>query len=200
VTAVAAALILHEHTPARRWIGFSFGLFGILLINGGWRLDLHAAGLAANALFLLSFGCEAGFSVIGKPVLARAGILKIITLGLAAGSAANLLWDGPAAWSRLPTLTPESWVILLYLSVICTVVGYSAWYFAIRDADISFAALTILLQPPFGIAIAALWLRESLHWGQLWGTLAVVLGLCIGLRHRAAPEPALPARLEGDPA
>jgi len=31
------------------------------------------------------------------------------------------------------------------------------------------------------VAIAALWLHEPLHWRQLWGGLAIVLGLVVGL-------------------
>jgi drug/metabolite transporter (DMT)-like permease len=31
------------------------------------------------------------------------------------------------------------------------------------------------------VFIAWLWLGEKLHWGQLWGSLAIVAGLVLGL-------------------
>jgi hypothetical protein len=31
------------------------------------------------------------------------------------------------------------------------------------------------------VALAKLWLGETLHWGQLWGSVAIVVGLVIGL-------------------
>ena len=43
------------------------------------------------------------------------------------------------------------------------------------------AALTIFAQSVFGVALAALWLREKLHWGHLLGSLAIVAGLVLGL-------------------
>jgi len=43
------------------------------------------------------------------------------------------------------------------------------------------AALTIFIQSVFGVAIAALWLEEKLHWGQLFGSITIVAGLTLGL-------------------
>ena len=55
------------------------------------------------------------------------------------------------------------------------------WYVVIRETDVNITALTIFAQPVAGVAIAWLWLHESLHWGQLWGCLAIVAGLILGL-------------------
>jgi len=47
-------------------------------------------------------------------------------------------------------------------------------------------------QPVFGLALAKLWLGETLHWGQLWGSVAIVLGLVVGLSRQvktATDEP-----------
>ena len=70
---------------------------------------------------------------------------------------------------------------MLYLSTICTAIGYAVWFMVIRETDVNVTALTIFTQPLAGVAIAALCLHEPLHWGQLWGGLAIVLGLVVGL-------------------
>jgi len=41
--------------------------------------------------------------------------------------------------------------------------------------------LTIFAQSLFGVGIAAFWLHEKLHWGHLFGSLAIVAGLAVGL-------------------
>ena len=52
----------------------------------------------------------------------------------------------------------------------------------------------------WGIAIAAVWLREPLHAGQLWGGSAIVAGLILGLSRQIknseakAPLPGVPSR------
>ena len=42
-------------------------------------------------------------------------------------------------------------------------------------------ALTIFAQTVFGVGIAAVWLHEKLHAGQLWGSVLIVAGLVLGL-------------------
>ena len=107
--------------------------------------------------------------------------LKVVAVALAWGTLANLVMDGPSTWSKLPGLSARGWVVMMYLTVICTLVGYSVWYLVIRETEVNLAAMTILLQPAVGVFLAAVTVGEALHWGQLWGLAAIVLGLVIGL-------------------
>jgi drug/metabolite transporter (DMT)-like permease len=105
----------------------------------------------------------------------------MLTMALLAGTAANLLIDGPATLTAAKTLPPQAWCLLLALAVVCTAIGYSLWFVVIRECPVNVAALTIFAQSVFGVAIAALWLREKLHWGQLLGSITIVAGLVLGL-------------------
>ncbi len=181
ITAVAAALCLREHVPARRWTGFGLGLLGVLLLNGGWRLDVRWPTLGANLVLFGAFVCDSAYSVIGKPILARAGVAKLVTVALWCGTLPNLVLDGPSTVANLRLLGSNAWWIVAYLVVVCTLIGYWLWFIVIRETEVSRAALTILVQPLFGIVIAALFLGERIHWGQLWGTLVILAGLVAGL-------------------
>jgi drug/metabolite transporter (DMT)-like permease len=182
ITAVAAAVFLREHIPGRRWLGFLIGMSGIALLNGAWRLDLHTPALLANLVFLSSFVCETTYSVIGKPLLEQTSPLKLVACSLFFGAAFNLPLDGAGALAAAPRLTAAHWASLAFLVVVCTLIGYTLWYVVIRDCDVNLAAMTILVQPVFGVPLAAWFLGESLHWGQLWGTVVILVGLGIGLR------------------
>jgi drug/metabolite transporter (DMT)-like permease len=205
ITGVAAAMILREHIPSRRWIGFGVGISGVLLLNKGWLTAFPWASLGAQVIFLSSLVCEAAYSVIGKPILESNGIVKVVAVALGCGTLFNLFLDGPVTWSKLPSLTANDWLVVGYLGVICTLVGYSVWYVVIRETDVSLAALTLLLQPAAGVLIAFVALAEPLHWGQLWGSIAIILGLIIAFNlpgrrpgRPSAPEPAPPARMADD--
>jgi drug/metabolite transporter (DMT)-like permease len=194
IIAVAAALCLRERVPARRWAGFGLGLVGVWLLNGGWHLEVRWPTLAANLVLFGAFVCDSAYSVIGKPILARAGVAKLVTVALWCGTLPNLLFDGPSTVVNLRLLTPHAWWIVAYLVVVCTLIGYSLWFIVIRETDVSRAALTILVQPLFGIVIAALSLGEPIHWGQLWGTVVILAGLVAGLSQRRGTGPGgLPA-------
>ena len=181
ITAMAAAWFLREHVPVRRWVGFVIGMSGLALLNGVWRMRMDWTGLAANLIFLVSFFCESAYSVMGKPILERAGMFKVVAVALFCGTSVNLVFSGAGTVARLNTLSVTNWWTVAYLVVICTVVGYCVWYMVIRETDVSLAAMTILAQPVIGIGIAAITLGETPHWGQLWGSAAVVLGLVFGL-------------------
>jgi hypothetical protein len=52
----------------------------------------------------------------------------------------------------------------------------------IRETEVNLAGMTVFVQPLAGLALSVLWVGESLHWGQLWGSLAIIAGLIIALR------------------
>ena len=181
LTSVAAAVFLHEHIGPRRWAGFALGLSGVALLNGVWRADFQWTGLSASLIFISSFVCEAAYSVMGKPIVAQASVMKMLAISILVGTAANLLIDGPTTIAAARALPVRAWILLSALAMVCTAIGYSVWFIVIRECPINVAALTIFAQSVFGVAIAALWLRERLHWGQLAGSLTIVTGLVLGL-------------------
>jgi drug/metabolite transporter (DMT)-like permease len=181
LTSVAAAIFLREHIGPRRWLGFALGLLGVALLNGLFRPDFQWASLTASAIFVSSFLCESVYSVLGKSLIERAGMIKILTLALLFGMAANLLIDGRQTYEAVRAMPPHFWWMILYLATVCTAFGYSIWFVIIKETDVNLVALTIFVQPVAGVAIAAFWLHEPLHLGQLWGSLAIVAGLVLGL-------------------
>ena len=181
ITSLAAAVFLREHIGPRRLAGFALGMCGVALLNGVWRKDFQWTGLAPSLIFVSSFLCEAAGSVIGKPIVARASVMKMLAVALLAGTGVNLLIDGPGTLRAATTLPPLAWCLLLGLAVICTAIGYTVWFIVIRECPVNVAALTIFAQSVFGVTIAVLWVGEKLHWGQLLGSLAIVAGLVLGL-------------------
>lgn len=182
VTTVGAALLLHEHVPARRWVGFCFGMFGAVLVSNIWHPDFRLAGLGANLLFIASFFCESAYSVMGKPLIQRSGFLKVATLALAGGMVVNLALDGPATLAAARTLPLRGWMEIGYLATICTAIGYAVWFAAMRFVPVNVVAMSVFTQPFAGSLIAVGLLGEPLHIGQLWGGLAIAIGLGLGLR------------------
>jgi len=181
VTSVGAAIFLHEHIGPRRWVGFGLGLFGVGLLHGVWREDFRWAGLAASLIFVSSFICEAAYSVMGKPIVGRASIMKMLAISLLVGSAANLLIDGPQTVAAARNLPGKAWFLLFGMAVICTAIGYSLWFMVIRECPVNVAALTVFAQSVFGVALAAVWVGEKLHWEQGLGCVTIVAGLILGL-------------------
>jgi drug/metabolite transporter (DMT)-like permease len=200
LTSVAAAVFLREHIGPRRIAGFVLGLSGVVLLNRVWSPDFQWTGLAASLIFMASFVCEAAYSVLGKPIVEKAGVMKMIAISLLVGLAANLLIDGPSTMAAARVLPLKAWVLLLTMAIICTVIGYTVWFVVIKECPVNVVALTVFSQAIFGVAIASLWVGERLHWGQVLGSLVIVVGLVLGLSRQIKPELAEPAELPDAPA
>jgi len=99
------------------------------------------------------------------------------------------LLNGTPTFSAIPHLTPQTWLLLAYLVVVCTLVGYSLWYLVIRETEVNVTGLTVFAQPVAGLMLSVIWVGEALHWGQFWGSLAIIAGLVIALRPDRAGVP-----------
>lgn len=187
ITSLAAALFLKEHIGPRRWVGFALGLCGVALLHRIWRADFQWTGVLASLIFISSFICEGVYSVMGKPISARASIIKMLAISLLVGTAVNLLIDGPATVAAAKTLPPKAWLLVAGLASICTAVGYTVWFVVIRECPISVAALTVFAQSVFGVGLAVVWLGEQLRWEQAAGCLTIITGLVLGLSRQIKP-------------
>ena len=96
IASLGAALFLGERIGPRRLAGFALGMCGVALLNGVWRQDFQWTGLVPSLIFVSSFVSDSACSVMGKPIIARADAMKMLTLSLLAATAVNLLIDGPA--------------------------------------------------------------------------------------------------------
>ena len=119
---------------------------------------------------------------MGKPLIERAGFLKVTTVALAAGVALNLALDGQSTFAVAQHLPLRGWLEILFLASICTAIGYAVWFAAMKVLPVNAVAMTVFTQPFAGAVIAIMLLGEKPHWGQLWGGLAIATGLVLGLR------------------
>lgn len=187
VTSVGGAVFFHERIGPRRIAGFFLGLCGVVALNRVWQPGFQWVGLAPSLIFVSSFFCETGYTVLGKPVIMRASVMKMITISLLVGLGINLLIDGRSTVAAAQHLSLTSWALLFFLAIVCTAIGYSVWFVVIRECPINLAALTIFAQSVFGVLFAALWVGEKLHWGHLFGSLIIVAGLALGLSRQIKP-------------
>jgi drug/metabolite transporter (DMT)-like permease len=111
-------------------------------------------------------------------------------VAILAGSVANFVLDGPGTVRAALALPVRAWLLVAYLTIVCSVIGYALWYVVIQDTEVNVASLTVFLQPVVGVLVAMATLGETLRWGQLWGSLVIVAGLVIGLSRQIRPAAA----------
>jgi drug/metabolite transporter (DMT)-like permease len=99
------------------------------------------------------------------------------------------LLTAPASFERV---TPSAWAGLAYVSLFSMLIGFVFWYRGLALGGVAAVSQLQLLQPFFGLGLAALLLNERVSGTMLVATLAAVL--CVaGARRFAADRPQVPA-------
>jgi drug/metabolite transporter (DMT)-like permease len=85
----------------------------------------------------------------------------------------------PLTWFMAPAsfsgVTPAAWLSLAYVSLFSMLIGFVFWYRGLAQGGIAAVGQLQLLQPFFGLALAATLLHEHVSIGMLGVTVAVIL-------------------------
>ena len=85
----------------------------------------------------------------------------------------------PVTWFLAPPsfsgITPSAWLSLAYVSIFSMLIGFVFWYRGLAQGGIAAVGQLQLLQPCFGLALAATLLHEHVSIGMLGVTVAVIL-------------------------
>ncbi|MGY0540405.1 DMT family transporter [Nocardioides sp. YJ-D4] len=175
--AVAPAIATRT-LPARPVIiGATVVTTGAILVQGFGRTD--AAGIGYAILVLV---CEAGFTLLAVPVLARLGAFGVsfhsVWMAAAGMAVIGVAAEGPAA---VTTLDAVDLLAALHLAVVVTTLAFLLWFTAVGRLGSGRAGLLTGVVP---VAAAGLGvpLNGVVPGPMVWlGTAVVALGLVIGL-------------------
>ncbi len=174
---IIAALLLREIPTVRQVFGMIIGLCGVVVILGAPALSGQSIGVTLVLLGALVWAF--GQVLIRRLDGALAGFQLTAWLGVMAGPQmllASLLIDG----NPLPALTsapPHAWLTVLYLGLVMTVVGYSAWYYLLARYPVPVVMPVLLLLPVATIFSAVTMLGEIPDPMVLSGGALVIVGV-----------------------
>jgi drug/metabolite transporter (DMT)-like permease len=177
VTAVFAAVLLKENPSGRRILGITLSLFGIILVALAAPVGDASHPLLGSALMLGAVAGWAFYTILAKR-FAAASQLTITAYSTTIGTALLIppvLFELNAA--PLPVITAQGWLGIVYLGVISTAGGYLLYNRSLAHLDASQAAAFLNLLPIFGVAIAVIFLGETVTVLQFVGGGMVLLGV-----------------------
>ena len=180
-TAFCGALRGGERPKPAFWL---FSIAGAALVAGFALARSEGASLTGDLLMIAAVAvCGLGYAD-GAVLSRRLGGWQVISwalvLSLPATVPATLL-----AWPNLlPELAAPAWLGLAYVSVFSMLVGFVFWYRGLALGGIAGVGQLQLLQPFFGLALAALLLGEPVAPAMVLVTAAVV-ACVVGARRYA---------------
>lgn len=170
-TAIFGVLRGGERPRPAFWL---FSILGALLVAGfaalqGGSASLTGALLMVAAILLCGLGYAegamlsrrlGGWQVISWSLLLSLPLMAVLTLVTL-----------PAAWSGIGG---QAWLGLAYVSVFSMLVGFVFWYRGLALGGIATVGQLQLLQPLFGLTLAALLLGEQVAWPMIAVTVLVI--------------------------
>lgn len=171
-TAIFGVIRGGERPKPAFWI---FSLLGAATI-AGFALSQDAGGSSRGDLLMLAAiaACGLGYAE-GAALSRRLGGWQVISWALVLSlpvmaGLALVTWP-----TTLAGVSPSGWIGLGYVAVFSMLVGFVFWYRGLALGGIAGVGQLQLLQPFFGLLLAALFLHEPVGWPMIVCALIVVL-------------------------
>lgn len=184
-TAIFAVLRGGERPKPRFWLFAGLGsatVAGFALSGGG------AASVSGDLLMIAAILlCGLGYAE-GAKLSRRLGGWQVISWALVVAlpmMAAVALVTLPDSWQGIDG---GAWLGLAYVSVFSMLVGFVFWYRGLALGGIARVGQLQLLQPFFGLALAALLLGEPVSWTMIAAAALVVLCVAGATGRRSGPS------------
>ena len=171
-TAVFGVLRGGERPRAAFWI---FSVLGSLLVVGYALSQGLTASPQGDILMLLAIlACGLGYAE-GAKLSRTLGGWQVICWALVL----SLPVVAALSWMRMPAsftgISTPAWFSLAYVSLFSMLIGFVFWYRGLAQGGIAAVGQLQLLQPFFGLTLAATLLHEHVSLGMLGVTVAVIL-------------------------
>ncbi len=166
----------HEHVTLRAGLGVAFGLAGVTIIVGFDALGGIGREIWSQLAIVLSTICYAAAVIYGQSfkgvdsMIPAAGSLMA---GAVILTPLSLIVDRP--WTLHPSMT-SIWA-LVCLSVISTALALVIYFRLMKTIGPVRATSQAFLRVPFGVALGAFALGESLNWTAWVGFICVLVGV-----------------------
>jgi drug/metabolite transporter (DMT)-like permease len=172
---VAAAVVVAVGAAGVQWAGGGITLAGLLLALG-------------------ALACEAAFSLLALPHLARLGALAVSAYACLLAVPLLAVWSLVADGTALPLPDAEQGAALAYMALGVTVFGFVSWYSAVELLGVERAGLFSGVLPVSALVISAVLGVAEITPERLLAVVVVAAGVTLGVRSAGgrAPEP-LPA-------
>ncbi|MBV6822859.1 DMT family transporter [Pseudomonas sp. PD9R] len=171
-TAVFGVLRGGERPRPVFWL---FSVLGSLLVVGFAASQGLTASVQGDLLMLLAIlACGLGYAE-GAKLSRTLGGWQVISWALVLAlpfMAISAWWRMPATFAHIST---PAWFSLAYVSLFSMLIGFVFWYRGLAQGGIAAVGQLQLLQPFFGLTLAATVLHEHVSIGMLVVTVAVIL-------------------------
>jgi drug/metabolite transporter (DMT)-like permease len=171
-TAAFAVLRGGERPRPVFWVFSTLG--SALVVGFAFSKGVTASPTGDLLMLLAILVCGLGYAE-GAKLSRSLGGWQVICWALVLALPVMLVLTWLTAPASLAPITLPAWISLGYVSLFSMLIGFVFWYRGLAQGGIAAVGQLQLLQPFFGLALAATLLHEQVSLGMLGVTVAVIL-------------------------
>lgn len=188
MVALLSSLLLGERLTLRVLLALACALVGTVLLVG--QPDASAVQPVSAGGVLLALGAGGSYAVVALCSRALAGNyhpLQSISIAFSLGALLLLPFALLTGGGLVLAYPPQGWLLLLYLGLLPTVLGYLLFVWGLRTTTATVASIATLLEPLTSALLAWLIFREQPGPQGLQGAALLLVALSL-LLWRPAPR------------
>jgi len=181
---LVARILLKERMDGWRSLSLFLALTGFFILSHiSFENFFSNTIFLGNILMLVGVLADGFFSPVAKPVVEKYPARLVLTVAL---FFATLVLSPFAVLSPVKS-TAFSWKAIfsiLYLSILCTCVGWTMWLYFLSKLSVNVIAITVFIQPVLGAFIPHFTIGEQIG-SRIWfGGSIILLGVAIAFFKR----------------
>ena len=175
---VFAVIILKEKMTVNKIIGMCLSLIGVVCVIGISGDGVNIFGILFSVISVALWSLS---SVFARKVSTEYSSEQLTVTSFAFSVPFYVVASIVELQHQTVTFTPKSILIILYLGVLCTGLGYFLWNRSLSMIDASICSLFYPLQPLFAAILGILILHEVITMNFVIGAVLISIGVVIGL-------------------
>lgn len=184
--AVFGTLAKQDKLSRRNWLGIFISFCGIVLLvySSGPAIRVGDDTLVGSLLVLAAAGSWSAYTILVKPLVQRYPPIKTTAWIMASTTPLLILSAVPDLQRQnWRAVTVQSWLGLLYSSVLAIAIAYVIWNTGVRRVGGTRTAVYQYLTPLVSVIVAWIVLGENMRPLQALAGVAILVGVALGRRH-----------------
>jgi len=167
----------NEAARAGQWVGIFIAVTGTLVfflpltVSGG-----HWIGFAAALICLTA---NAAAAIYGRKINLHSGLSPLVITTISMGVGGIVMLAGGGFTQGLGSLDAVQWLIVIWLALINTALGFTLWNHTLRTLTAVESSIVNSAMTPQIAILAWVFLGEGLSFRQITGMILVIAGMVI---------------------
>ncbi len=181
---ILSAWIFRENLSKAQILGVGLAGVGTFIVITGGALsfmdDVEGIRefLAGSLILLVTPVLWTTYSLLGKRMMEKYDSFLIVSYVAMLGGLGLIPFSlAENSFYHLFSMSVNSWLAVLFLSIACSLLGYSIWFYVLKHAGAAVTSSFLFAEPLVTVLLAAVFVGEELGFSVFGGGFLIFLGV-----------------------